>query len=725
MIDLSRDQGVAEAEKNIEFSTMEDLETSPMSTKVSPRDKSHNLRSQVPKIGMEFDNDIDAYNFYNSYAKVIGFSVRKNHMSRNKKTGKVNRREFSCSWEGHYRKKNTPMKKREQRRSGCKAMLTIKLCGEKFVVDSFVSEHNHQLESENAYTLRSHRHIESSQKTLIQSMSRSGIKTAKIISFLGTEAGGAENLNLTESDIHNLVSRTRTQFLMKGDAQCLLKYLQEKKKANRFFFYKFRADVDNRLCGVFFSDAKARCDYNHFGDVICFDTTYKTNNYRMICAPIVGINHHGQTVLFGCGLLSDEKTASLVWLFQTFLEAMGGKHPKTIFTDQAQAISNAIIRVFPNTHHSLCLWHIDRNACANLSNVFKKFKKFASEFQKCIYFPETVKEFEERWKKLLLNFGLDNNPWLKNLYRLRTKWAQVYGRNHFSAGMTTTQRSESINSFLKKFFNGKLILREFVRQYDMALSSRRNKERLADADNRKKKPNLVTEWAIEREASQTYTRSVFLSFQDECRRSFTLKIDDCKDDGENSTYSIRRLGVQNYRSRSVSYVQATQEAKCSCKKFEFQGVLCSHILKVFLELELSALPPQYYLKRWTVKATTELVYDLSGEVIQPDLDPERTKRYSELSHCAQTLVAKAAVSKTKRDLAMSHMHLIINKLDELPDSNEEDSVEDEPTVTLLNPKNNKRRRETSNREKHPLERKRRRKRSKNPKQDKEETGMHK
>ena len=45
---------------------------------------------------------------------------------------------------------------------------------------------------------------------------------------------------------------------------------------------------------------------NFFGDVVIFDTTYNTNRYGMIFAPLTGVNHHGQTIIFGCGFLSDE-----------------------------------------------------------------------------------------------------------------------------------------------------------------------------------------------------------------------------------------------------------------------------------------------------------------------------------------------------------------------------------------------------------------------------------
>jgi len=43
-------------------------------------------------------------------------------------------------------------------------------------------------------------------------------------------------------------------------------------------------------------------DYNLFGDVVVFDTTYRTNEYEMTCASFVGMNHHNKNIMLGCGL---------------------------------------------------------------------------------------------------------------------------------------------------------------------------------------------------------------------------------------------------------------------------------------------------------------------------------------------------------------------------------------------------------------------------------------
>ncbi|KAK1397038.1 hypothetical protein POM88_006901 [Heracleum sosnowskyi] len=83
-----------------------------------------------------------------------------------------------------------------------------------------------------------------------------------------------------------------------------------------------REDENGRLKSIFWADARSRAAYDEFGDVITFETTYLTNKYDMPFAPFVGVNHHGQSILLGCGLISHEDTNTFTWLFNSFLVNM-------------------------------------------------------------------------------------------------------------------------------------------------------------------------------------------------------------------------------------------------------------------------------------------------------------------------------------------------------------------------------------------------------------------
>jgi hypothetical protein len=92
-------------------------------------------------------------------------------------------------------------------------------------------------------------------------------------------------------------------------------------------------DDECRLKNVFWADARSRASNEDFGDVVTFDTRYLTNKYEMLFAPFMGVNHHGQSILFGVALISSEDTTTFEWLFETWLKCMKGQAPKTIIID--------------------------------------------------------------------------------------------------------------------------------------------------------------------------------------------------------------------------------------------------------------------------------------------------------------------------------------------------------------------------------------------------------
>lgn len=70
---------------------------------------------EIPALGMTFDNDKDAYHYYNSYARSIGFSVRIQRTNCNKR-GVIRKVVLCCSCEGFYSKKTTPQKKKRRKK---------------------------------------------------------------------------------------------------------------------------------------------------------------------------------------------------------------------------------------------------------------------------------------------------------------------------------------------------------------------------------------------------------------------------------------------------------------------------------------------------------------------------------------------------------------------------------------------------------------------------------
>jgi zinc finger SWIM domain-containing protein 3 len=73
----------------------------------------------APKVGMNFDCEEKAYEMYNTYAGLVGFSVRKSRTKHRKSDNSLSQKYFVCSGEGHRKNEASQM---DITRTGCDAV---------------------------------------------------------------------------------------------------------------------------------------------------------------------------------------------------------------------------------------------------------------------------------------------------------------------------------------------------------------------------------------------------------------------------------------------------------------------------------------------------------------------------------------------------------------------------------------------------------------------------
>ena len=140
----------------------------------------------------------------------------------------------------------------------------------------------------------------------------SGVPIHKSFRSLVCDAGGFENLHFVERDTRNYIGQQRRPLGKEGDIQALLNHFSSMRELNKDFFFEIDVDADNRITNIFWADGRSRAACAYFGDIVSFDTTYLTNKYNMPFAPFVGVNHHSQSILLGCGFLCTEDTCTFV-----------------------------------------------------------------------------------------------------------------------------------------------------------------------------------------------------------------------------------------------------------------------------------------------------------------------------------------------------------------------------------------------------------------------------
>ncbi|EEC80328.1 hypothetical protein OsI_22378 [Oryza sativa Indica Group] len=463
--------------------------------------------------------------------------------------------------------------------------------------------------------LRSHRAIPKEEKDFITMLHGVNLSASRIMQLMSELYGGARNVPYTRKDISNFKSKLGSEYRCR-DIPETIAHFEEIKKDDPNFFYKIQLDKEDRVQNIFWVDGAARNAYKDFKDCISFDCTYMTNMYNMPCAPFIGINRHGQSIQLGCGFLRNEKTETFVWLFQEFLEAMEGVEPINIITDQDLAMKAAIALVFPHAKHRNCRWHIMQNAQKKIGHILDHDKALCDAFNDCLNNSWTEQEFDAKWDAML----------------------------------TTTARSEGFNAVLKRYVNPQNSIYNFFLQY------KKIQEKITVATDQNEFeaeetiPSMWANYPMKTKALEVYTRPIFNRFQKELIASTSYKLTRTSE----NMYLVEPNGgpVRNYGSRTFILAANVLDRiyNCECCKFERDGILWCHVLKVMASDfvgQVSDIPEHYILPRWTMVKEPELPPVTSiGEQMQ--LPPESLKLISYTNLCTKfTQIAKDASSNEK------------------------------------------------------------------------------
>ncbi|XP_028120281.1 protein FAR1-RELATED SEQUENCE 5-like [Camellia sinensis] len=175
-----------------------------------------------PRVHMTFDTEQEAYNFYNAYGEMMGFSIRRGYVNKNKE-GQITSRLFVCNKEGFRGvDKRDPLTKnpRQEVRTECTHMLPFQ------------------------------RKISASQATEIDLAEKSRIWLNAAFELMGNEAGGRESLGFTKVDQKNYLRTKRQKSLAYGEAGSILQYFREKTLENPSFFYLVQLDSEEQITNI-------------------------------------------------------------------------------------------------------------------------------------------------------------------------------------------------------------------------------------------------------------------------------------------------------------------------------------------------------------------------------------------------------------------------------------------------------------------------------------------
>ncbi|BBH05500.1 hypothetical protein Prudu_016903 [Prunus dulcis] len=580
---------------------------------------------ETPAVGMKFDSLDLVYNFYNRYAFLAGFGIRLHSSFWGKNKKEILRKEFVCCKQGAYRRDETRERKRQRGISRCN-------CKAKIVV-----------------------------------VKTNGSKKYTISLF-----AEGHNHKMTPSERMHLL---RSHRHISDSTKVLTKQLGS-----------VNIPIHQKIEGDGMTDATSRRAYGFYGDVVVFDTTFNTNRYDLTFAPMLGVNNHGQTIVLACAFLSKETTESFVWMFEEFKKAMPGGEPKTIITDQDAAMAIAISIAFPTTFHRLCIWHITSKFSVKLPR--DAYKEYWREFQKAIWDTDNKDEFDAKWNIVVTKAGLTDHPWLSSMFDLRESWVPAYARQFFAAGMSSSQRAEGSHGFFKQYISRRNSLMDFIIRFERALSHQREKELVADHVDAFEVAQCLLPMPMNKQMATLYTRTMFQKFEQELIQSTACFLELKTEDACKVVFNVSERKNWETRVAEVVYVKDSDHASCSCKRFEFVGIICKHILALFRRDQIEYMPDKYILKRWKKTAKSGLVSDANGNEIKDCADPGLLIKRSTMSRLASDVVEDALMSEEGCEVLSETLKSLQVKLKLLKDgpSNNEVGGSSSQTQYMKDPK---------------------------------------
>ncbi|KAK6787163.1 hypothetical protein RDI58_015688 [Solanum bulbocastanum] len=291
------------------------------------------------------------------YGKEQGFGVRVSNSWFRSKRKERYRAKLSCSNAG-FKKKSGANHPRPETRTGCPAMLVIKLVDSKrWRIVEVVFQHNHTVSPEIRRFYKSHKKMILASKKQQESTPVTEVHTIKLYSTsIDAAYNGSQEVEETDSGLP--VDTSKHLDLKEGDAHALYNYFCRVKLTNPNFFYLMDLDDEGCLRNVFWADARSRAAFNSFSDAVAIDTTSLRNKCEIPLISFVGLNNHGQPVLLGCGFLGHDSAEYFMWMLKSWLTCMLGRHAQVILTDQSKSLQIAVSKVFPQACHCYCLSYI-------------------------------------------------------------------------------------------------------------------------------------------------------------------------------------------------------------------------------------------------------------------------------------------------------------------------------------------------------------------------------
>lgn len=208
----------------------------------------------------------------------------------------------------------------------------------------------------------------------------------------------------------------------------------------------------------------------------------------------------------------------------------------------------------------------------------------------------------------------------------------------------------------------------FVRQYEKIQEKCLVPQEGNDFKTDEKERRRWSKYPIEKHASTIYTKNLFYRFSKEFEKT--------------AEYDVKPEGLLQYllvpnnrfvfgygkRSYVVTAIEEEGSYYCECSKFDRDGIICCHIMKILTRLGVKTIPDRYVKKRWTKEAVTntEVGHEEADFIARGmPLHNERTLWFSNLSVAFADLAAEGSCSNEAYSMMQEHIKIMRSAVNEI------------------------------------------------------------
>ena len=169
----------------------------------------------------------------------------------------------------------------------------------------------------------------------------------------------------------------------------------------------------------------------------------------------------------------------------------------------------------------------------------------------------------------------------------------------------------------------------------------------------------MSPYGFEKQFQEAYTIEKFQQFQSEITGKIPCSIFFVKIVDRISKYEVRediQVGESGYLKTVTFHVhfdEVSKESNCTCRLFEYKGIVCKHIVVLRIAEKLDSIPDKYILRRWRKDVTrshTKVKVSYSNWEMKPEW-----RRYDIMKAAFDAAADKAMYSEAKTERVVAKL----------------------------------------------------------------------